>query len=173
LPAPTRRTVLWSLENNTFAVGQSLLSAQSGSEPGGGDGKLVIQAFSNYILDPFQEEPRQASLLRYQGSLLAHSTLVWQGQNNAFDRRRLQAFVSPALDIKPARQEFSDWLRFWGKPSEREAMLIDLPPTSKTFSINSVHYDALALPDTIRPRPSGSPVYGADLDRLSLVGKKK
>jgi serine/threonine-protein kinase len=153
------------LDNNTIALRHALLDARlklaSVIEP------VQVQARGNYFVDPF-DAPSQSALLRCPPEALTHGWLAWQGKGNAFDGRLHAYLVLPGA--AEARQTLADWQALWGRSGEPDALLVQPPGTSKTFSTDAPPLDRLVLPRDVHS--VAGPPPGADLTRLGILKKK-
>jgi hypothetical protein len=169
------------LEQNTLAIGESLLSIRQGSETPPLTQPLLIQAAGNLFADPFTDADRRSCLLRCDSTVLTRGLLTWQGRGNAFDHKRLHAYSSATFDETPSRQTFQVWKQLWGSCAELQPLLADLPQTPKHTlevdprQVNPPPQDPwqlhkLAWPPPFRPRV-GETLPGADLVRLGILKK--
>lgn len=129
---------------------------------------IVLQTQANYFLDPFTDEPRQATLVNLSADSLARGLLLWQGRGNVFARDRLPAYFV-AADGPLVKQTFKDWEQLLGPVGETEALHVDAIATAKAFTPDQPPYDRLALPPALRMEPAP----GADLAKLGLAKKSK
>jgi hypothetical protein len=165
-PSPELQVVL---EQNTIATRGTVFTVSDVHEDGATADPVVFQATGNLFLDPF-DGPRQSALLRVEGRLLPRGLLLWQGRNNAFDKR-CQAFALLAPNEPSEKQEFKTWTRLWGTSGEQQALLLDIPAHPKsTFKVSAREgplWESLVLPPQLRSTLASSP--GADLVRLGLL----
>jgi serine/threonine protein kinase len=162
---PTSRPEIVALfEHNTVGLRQAFVNLRCFEAPAHCQ-PVVLQANSNYLVDPFLEEPRQGSLVRLSAESLARGLLLWQGKGNVFARDRLQAYYALGEGAVP-KQSLKDWEQLLGPVGETDSIHVDAPP--KAFNADQPAYDRLALPPTLRR----DPMPGADLGKLG-VGKKK
>ena len=158
---PDSGALSYELENNTWALRRALLAPRDGPDP---TTPITVQAVANYFTDPFGEAPAQATLLRLPEPILARGLLSWQGKGNAFDRR-LDGYYAGG------KQTLADWLAFWGRSGEQDALVVSPGPATKAMSLDTPQLERLALPRDVRPEAGNAPP-GADLDRLGLLKKK-
>ncbi len=158
-----RLNVQCLLERNTIAAAHGVLDVKDTPFLAAADEPIVVQADANVFLNPFVEMPWQPALLRGQGEALARGLLLWQGRGNAYDSKRLQAYVAAEDDHAPARQEYAVWARLWGKVHEERPLLVEWPALEPwTFSFLRPQLDCLRLPPTVQA------AVGADLARIGM-----
>ncbi len=159
------------LENNTIACRRHLVHLDDLVKEAAGREPVLWQTTSNLFLDPFGDAGRQSALLRCPPHLLARGQLLWQGQNNGFDHKRLAAYAR----FLPGGSEVSSlptWQRLWGLPNEHKPFLVDLPTTDKfTVKMDAPKLDRLALPPQLKAAP-GESLPGANLVVLKILKKK-
>jgi hypothetical protein len=164
-----RLDVQCALDHNTVAVRGSVLDLADAPKVPLVTMPVLVRAVANVFADPFQDMPRQASLLRYHGRPIPRGVLLWQGKGNVFDQR-LHAFAvrEDGLEEVPT---LKDWTRLWGTPGEQQPVMLEWPAGAKTtFSMEIPRPERLALPPEAGPR-FGASVPGADLVGLGLLRK--
>jgi hypothetical protein len=163
---PAVLNVTVSLETNTLAVSGAVLHLADARKPAGLTEPMIVRADNNLFLDPFHTQTGHASgMVRFDKAGLARGLLLWQGQDNGFDVKRLHNYAVAAGDNPPG-QSFEAWPLLWGPLGEREPRLLDLRDLPTEFR---PRLEQLRLPPRLRPR-SDAPPLGADLDALG-VGK--
>jgi len=150
-------------EHNTVAVRQAFVNVRVSDGPRI-CAPVTVQTQNNYFLDPFLDEPRQASLLRADAESLGRGLIAWQGSGNYFSDR-WHGFA--ALSEAPVKQTIADWQRLWGPFGEADYHVIE-PLTTKGFAVDQPAFDRLTLPASIRIEPTP----GADLSRIGLTKKR-
>ncbi|MCI0683830.1 MAG: serine/threonine protein kinase [Gemmataceae bacterium] len=163
--ATSRPDIIASFENNTIAHRQAFVNFRCYEGPSRCL-PVVVQTQANYFLDPFPEEPRQATLVKLSGESLARGLLLWQGKGNVLARDRLPAYYA-AFDAPVGKQTFKDWEQLTGPAGETDALHVDAI-AAKSFTPDQPPYDRLLLPPAVRLEPAP----GADLAKLGLVKKK-
>jgi hypothetical protein len=117
---------------------------------------VILQTHDCAFLNLFVGLKHRAGLVLYDEEALSHGLLVWQSDNDAFDRR-LWFAVAPATGPRPDKMEDrSSWVALWGTPGLRRAKL-DLT----LFAI--LHADNWSL-----DRLANVKLPGADLKKLNL-----
>lgn len=168
-PNPAPRPGLFALlEANTFAFRKTLFNFRTDPEQPSVRDPIVIQAAANYFLTPFSDESHQAHLLSLASSAQAKGLLLWQGQANAFDHKKLQGYYATG---ETQKQPFKDWIKLWGSSGEQDFVLADPAKAAKPFAVDPPTWSLLALPPAIRIT-TGRPPHGADLVGLGIVKKK-
>lgn len=127
----------------------------------------IVQARSCAFLDPFEGGVHEAALVAFDGAALARGLLIWQGDNNGYDKR-LPLYVTPTVRTgdRP-REGYSAWSRVWGTAGDRGARVLDL--TDRTFDLDKLPLATLELPASARAKHPES--LGADLVRLRILKK--
>jgi serine/threonine-protein kinase len=169
LPKGGRLNVHVRLQQNTLALHSALIHLEDAlglSVPGE---PIMVQARGNAFLDPFQETPRQSSLLRYEGQALARGLLLWQGQENAFDKR-LHRYLQGGDKTPPDSQPFQLWSDLWGPQGELNPFAWDKLQPLKTFSQDDPKLERLELRPARRLSPAET-LPGANLVRLGILKK--
>jgi hypothetical protein len=162
--AAARLNVHCSLEHNTLAARRNAILVKDAPKLPAGAEPVVIQADDNLFLDPFAEVPPRSAVLAHEGGVLSRGVVLWQGQGNGYDEKRLNAYVVAAAVVLPARQGHERWAQLWGKAGEAQARLLRWPATADwTVNAERPQLDRLQLPS-----PAGPPV-GADLERLGIA----
>ncbi|MBM4069426.1 MAG: hypothetical protein FJ271_10830 [Planctomycetes bacterium] len=164
---PTALNHLWLWEESTFAFAgdlidvSDLLPANAAASP-----SLSIHSMSNLFLTPFQDPSRATSLLRCRGDWLIHGSMLWRGKNNAFDQKRLSAYVNLA-DREATLATHLQWVNLWGAIGEQQSLLFDAPAGgAKLLGVDDPpSLLRLVLPKGAQP-PPGQPRPGADTARL-------
>jgi serine/threonine-protein kinase len=170
-PKENRLNVYCRLEHNTLALRGSLIHLDDAptwkvlTEP------IVVQARGNVFLDPFQETPHRSSLLRYDGQALARGLLLWQGQENAFDSKRLHGYVWGGTQAPLKPQPYQVWADLWGPRGEHKPFAWDKarPPTA-VFSQDNPKLERLEL-RPVRSLSPGESLPGANLVQLGILKK--
>jgi hypothetical protein len=110
------------------------------------------------FLNPFRVG--KPGLLLYEGDALAHGLLMWQGEDDLFDRRL--HFGACASQPPERPQGLAPWLRLWGSASVRRPVA----DASLTRTLDAVPWalERLAMP----PAQAG---HGADLGALGISKK--
>jgi serine/threonine protein kinase len=101
----------------------------------------------------------KASLVHYDGEVLARGLLVWQSDDDAFDRRLWFGAVSAEKTLPEKREDHTSWLALWGTPAFRHAQLDLYVPTTLLT-------DRWALERLI-----GLKVSGVNLEKIGLKPK--
>jgi hypothetical protein len=118
----------------------------------------VVQSRHCAFLNPFRIG--RPGLLLYEGDALARGLLVWQSQDDFWDRRLY--FVATASRALPERpQGLASWLRLWGANVRRPVTDVLL---TRTLEAVPWALERLAL-------PPAQGAYGADLGALGISKK--
>jgi hypothetical protein len=139
-----------------------LTSAAVPTEP------AVVQTRSCVLLNPFVDAAGRAAhpagLVRGDGEALALGLLVWQSEDDVYDKRL--HFTGAEATIPKQPDPPGSWRRLWGSYNVVKPVLdVDF---RRTAELKAEHLDRLALPSsTSFARPPG-----ADLARLGLVKKR-
>jgi hypothetical protein len=170
-PKGGRLNVHVRLQQNTLALRKALIHLDDApafpvpSEP------MVVQARGNAFLDPVQETPRQSCLLRYEGQALARGLLLWQGQENAFDKR-LDHYLQAGEKVPEGPQLFQAWTDLWGPQGELKPFAWDRVRPLTTFSQDDPRLQRLEL-RLVRPLSRGESLPGANLVQLGILKKNQ
>ncbi len=127
----------------------------------------VVQTHDCAFLNLFRRRagvvslPSQAGLVLYDGEGLSRGLLVWQSDNDAFDRRLWFAAATADKPPPEKRQEHTTWVEWWGTPALRHAQLY--LATAHTLDAESWPLERLV----------GAKVPGADLEKLGVTTKPK
>jgi serine/threonine-protein kinase len=154
------------LEKNTIALKQAVLhlaDAASVLTPGE---PVIVQADNNFFLDPFTESPREAALLRCDGTSLPRGLLLWQGADNGYAARHLQIISGASASTS---REPASWRRLWGPAGDQRPRLLDWTRArNTTFSLKDPQLQRLRLPPALRPARDQPPL-GADFKALGII----
>ncbi|HZV05911.1 MAG TPA: hypothetical protein VE999_12605, partial [Gemmataceae bacterium] len=100
------------------------------------------------------------SLVRYEGQALAHGLLVWQSDNDTYDRRIWFGAASTASPLPEKPEDHASWLSLWGSPGLRRSKL-------DVLLFRTLDNDRWLLDQ----RLGGWKAPGANLDKLGLSRK--
>ena len=158
---PSRLNVQWLLERSTFAIRRNLFAVNDVSNLSQVLEPMVVQADDNVFADPFTEAPHTSCLLAVPSAVLQRGAVLWQGNGNAYDAKRVRAFLN--IGDMPAITTYAAWQQLWGKMGERDAVMASWPTNRpSTFAVGTPIIDRL--------RVTGP--EGADLAKVG-TGKKK
>jgi eukaryotic-like serine/threonine-protein kinase len=102
------------------------------------------------------------SLVKYEGEALAHGLLIWQSENDAFDRHLAFGAVCADKPLPHKPEDHASWVALWGSPGLRRAQL-DL------LVFRALDADRWPLDQKL----AGWKAPGANLDKLGLSRKPK
>jgi hypothetical protein len=145
------------LERTTAAAREAVV--RLGEAGAGPTRPAVVQTQNCAFLNPFLARLARPGLLVYEGAALARGGLLWQSENDLYDKR-LYFSAGRAPPDKP--QPLSDWPQLWGSPNVRGPVIeerLHQPLGPAPWSL-----DRLALP---RDRVG----HGADLFALGISKK--
>jgi serine/threonine-protein kinase len=160
--ARSRMNLSCSLENVTVAASRAAIrvGAVAGTVPP--EEPIVIHTRSCAFLNPFGIK---AGLLLTEGETLQRGTLLWQGEQDVYDRR-LQ-FGAATLKTIPEKVEgMTGWQGVWGAGGSRRATL-DFAHANR-FDADRWSLDRLAL----SARPDEMRGIGADLQKLGVFRRR-
>jgi serine/threonine-protein kinase len=169
-PTPTPRlNVQCFLEHNSVALRRALLNVPDAAGVPLVTMPVLVRAEANVFLDPFSEMPRQASLLRFEGTAISRGVLLWQGKDNGYDQR-LHAFAVRADGLEEV-PSLKVWTRLWGTPGEQQPLRLEWPTgPAWTFPLETPFPARLTLPPTMTTH-LGNLRPGADLAALGFEKK--
>jgi serine/threonine protein kinase len=122
---------------------------------------VILQSHDCGFVHLFSGRTQRPSLLKYGGEALAHGLLIWQSENDAFDRRLWAGAVCTEKPVPDKPEDHTSWMALWGSPGLRRAQL-DL------LSFRTLDGDRWSL-----ERLAGWKAPGANLDKLGLSRKSK
>jgi hypothetical protein len=108
----------------------------------------------------FTGRASRPSLVRYDGQALAHGLLIWQSDNDSFDRRLCFGAVCTTSPLPDRSEDHASWLSLWGSPGLRHSKLDLL--LFRTLDNERWQLDQ---------RLAGWKAPGANLDKLGLSRK--
>jgi serine/threonine protein kinase len=121
---------------------------------------VIVQSRDSGFYNLFPGRSHRPSLVRYEGTALAHGLLVWQSEKDAFDNRLWFGAVCTTAPVPDKPEDHASWLSLWGSPGLRHARL-DLR------LIRTLDADRWSLDQ----RLAGWKAPGANLDKLDLSRK--
>lgn len=161
-----RAGMLCGLERCTVAARGAVVRLVDGGSTELPREPAVVQTRACVFLNPFTKDdgrtPLSAGLLRCEGAALMRGLLVWQSEDDVYDKR---LFYAAAVTPPSQPEPLSAWRGLWGSTNVTKAILdVDF---RRPAELKLEHLDRLALPSASRfsRRP------GADLARLTGVRK--
>jgi serine/threonine protein kinase len=149
------------LERATLSAAGAVLHLSDVAQTGPPAEPVVLHSRDCGFVNLFGLTPRP-SLIKYEGEALTHGLLLWQSENDAFDRRLWFAALRAAPPVPKNAQARSSWIALWGSPNMRQSKDITvLPP-------HHLEGDRWSLERLI-----GWKAPGANLDKLRLPDKAK
>ncbi len=154
-----------SLENVTVAAAQSVvrLGKMPGTTPP--EEPIVIHTRSCAVLNPFGGK---AGLLLSEPESLQRGGLLWQGDQDVFDRRLHFGAATPRT-IPDKAEGLAGWTALWGAGGARRATLGFAHPNK--FDADRWPLERLAL--SAPGRPDEMRGLGADLQKLGILRKPR
>ncbi len=121
---------------------------------------LIVQSHDcGFVhLFPGRITPRP-SLVRYEGEALSHGLVIWQSENDAFDRRLWFGAVCTEKPLPDKPEDHASWMALWGAPALRRAQL-------ELQVYRTLDGDRWSL-----ERLAGWKAPGANLEKLGLARK--
>ncbi|HEY7331041.1 MAG TPA: protein kinase [Gemmataceae bacterium] len=123
---------------------------------------VVLQSHDCGFVNLFGGRTHRLSLVRYEGEALAHGLLIWQSENDAFDRRLWAGAVCTEKPLPDKAEDHASWLALWGSPGLRRAQF-DL------LVYRTLDADRWSLDQKL----ANWKAPGANLDKLGLSRKPK
>jgi serine/threonine protein kinase len=150
------------LDHATIAARGAVLHVSDVKQAGPPDDPVIVQSDDCGFVNLFAGRAHRPSLVRYEGEALAHGLLVWQSENDAFDRRLWFGAVSTARPLPDKPEDHASWIGLWGSPGLRRAQLDVL----QARTLDGERW-------SLEQRLAGWKFPGANLDKLGLVRKPK
>lgn len=122
---------------------------------------VVVQSHDCGFVNLFAGRTVRPALVRYDREALARGLLVWQSENDGFDRRLWFGAMDASSPLPDKPEDHASWLTLWGSPSWRRPKL-DLP-----LFVRPLDGDRWSLDQ----RLVGLKLPGANLDKLGLSRK--
>ncbi|HTU18058.1 MAG TPA: serine/threonine-protein kinase [Gemmataceae bacterium] len=154
-----KANVQFLLDHATVSARGAVLHLSDVKQAGPPTEPVFLQSHDCGFVNLFSGRLHRPSLVRYDGEALAHGLLVWQSENDAFDRRLWFGAVSSTGPLPEKPEDHASWMGLWGSPGLRRARL-DLPQIH-TFDGERWFLERLA----------GWKFPGANLDKLGLPRK--
>jgi hypothetical protein len=165
--AKPRLNGLCFLEHTTVAAGRAVFRLGDAPALSAPAEPFLVQAKANVFLNPFVGPAYPAGVLAYEGEALARGLLVWQGEDNVYDKG-LHFYAASVEKTAELRQPYRTWTQVWGTSGDRRPVLLD-PQYSALFDPDSPRLGLLALPRSFRAANDAAPP-GADLAGLGILG---
>ncbi len=150
------------LDHTTVSARAAVLHLPDVKEAGPLAEPVIMQSQDCGFVDLFSGRTHRPSLVRYEGEALAHGLLIWQSENDAFDRQLRFAAVCSNKPLPDKPEDHASWIALWGSPGLRCAHL-DL----------AVYRSLDAERWYLERHLGGWKAPGANLDRLGLSRKPK
>jgi serine/threonine protein kinase len=123
---------------------------------------VVLRSHDCGFVNLFGGRTHRPSLVKYEGEALAHGLLIWQSDNDAFDRRLWAGAVCAGRPVPDKPEDHASWMALWGSPGLRRAQL-DL----------QVYRTLDGDRWSVEQKLAGWKAPGANLDKLGLSRKSK
>ncbi len=150
------------LEHATISARGAVLHLPDVKQPGPLEEPVIVQSHDCGFVNLFAGRTPRPSLVKYEGDALAHGLLIWQSENDAFDRRVWFGAVCKDKPLPDKPEDHASWMALWGSPGLRRAQL-DL------LVYSTLDGDRWSLDQ----RLAGWKAPGANLERLGLSRKPK
>jgi hypothetical protein len=149
------------VEQTTIAAAGAVVRIGRTVGAGPPEEPIVVQTRSCVFANPFGSK---AGLLLCEGDLLSRGLLLWQGEQDVFDRRlHFGAALPKAI---PEKGDWpASWSALWGEAGTHRSTLAH--PATNRFEEDRWPLERLALTPTA---PAGA---GADLQKLGLLRKTR
>jgi serine/threonine protein kinase len=112
------------LDHATVSARGAVLHLPDVAQTGPPAEPVIVQSHDCGFVNLFagRTSPRP-SWVRYEGEALAHGLVVWQSENDAFDRRLWFGAVCTGLALPEKPEDHATWTALWGAPGLRRAQL--------------------------------------------------
>jgi serine/threonine-protein kinase len=160
-PFAGKANVQCLLDHATVSARAAVLYLPDVQRTGPSPEPIVMQSRDCGFINLFSGRATRPCLVRYDREALAHGLLVWQSENDSFDRRLWFGAVCTATPLPNKPEDHTSWLALWGSPGWRRSKL-DLPLFLRTL-------DGERWP--LDQRLTGLKIPGANLDKLGLARK--
>jgi hypothetical protein len=150
------------LDHATISARGAVLHLPEVKQSGPLEEPVVVQSHDCGFVNLFVGRTPRPSLVKYEGDALAHGLLIWQSENDAFDRRVWFGAVCKDKPLPDKPDDRASWMALWGSPGLRRAQL-DL------LVYRTLDGDRWSLDQ----RLVGWKAPGANLERLGLSRKPK
>jgi serine/threonine protein kinase len=157
-----RANVQCVLDHVTIAARDAVLRLGDCPTAGPPAEPVVVQTRNCAFLSPFPARTAKTGLLLYEGDALGHGLLVWQGEQDFFDRRLHFAAAVAGRPLPSKPPVLTAWRHLWGTPNVRQPG----PEGNFSHTLDAFPWalERLALPPSLAS-------YGADLDALGIRKK--
>jgi serine/threonine protein kinase len=149
------------LDRATLSAAGSMLYLPDVRQAGPPAEPVILHSHDCGFANLFGTTPRP-SFIKYEGEALAHGLLLWQSENDAFDRRLWYAAISATPPLPKNPQPRASWVSLWGSPNLRQM---------KEFTVLAPH--RLKADRWPLERLIGWKAPGAPLDKLRLPDKEQ
>jgi hypothetical protein len=153
----TRITLSCVLETSTVAAGRAAIRIGKVSTATLFEEPILIQSRNCAFVNPFAEK---AGVLLAEGDTLQRGLILWQGEQDCFDKR---LHFSSASSVPEKSNWPGGWTALWGANGQRRSILAH--PATNRFDVDDWQLSRLA----ITPPPPA--VVGADLTKLRIAQK--
>jgi serine/threonine-protein kinase len=160
-PFAARANVQFLLDHATVAARGAVLHLPDVQQAGPPAEPVVVQSHDCGFVNLFTGRTHRPSLVRYDREALAHGLLIWQSDNDAFDRRLWFWAVCTDKLLPEKPEDRASWPALWGSPELRRPKL-DVPLFLRTLDGERWSLDQ---------RAAGWKLPGANLDKLGLSRK--
>ncbi len=150
------------LDHATISARGAVLHLPDVKQSGPLEEPVIVQSHDCGFVNLFAGRTARPSLVKYEGDTLAHGLLIWQSENDAFDRRVWFGAVCKDKPLPDKPEDHASWMGLWGSPGLRRAQL-DL------LVYRTLDGDRWSLDQ----RLAGWKAPGANLERLGLSRKPK
>ena len=159
-PGGTSKTnVQCLLDHVTVAARGAVLHLPDVQQTGPPAEPVIVQSNDCGFVTLFGGRASRPSWVRYDAEALAHGLLIWQSDDDGFDRRLWFGAICTTTPMPEKREDHASWIALWGSPGLRHARLVFLARV----------LDADRWP--LEQRLAGWRVPGANLDMLDLSRK--
>jgi serine/threonine protein kinase len=150
------------LDHTTVSARGAVLHLPDVKQAGAPVEPVIVQSHDCGFVNLFGGRTPRPGLVRYEGEALAHGLVVWQSENDTFDRRLWFGAVSAEKPLPEKPEDHASWVALWGSPGLRRAQL-DL------LVFRALDGDRWSLDQ----RLAGWKAPGANLEKLGLSRKAK
>ena len=150
------------LDHATISARGAVVHLPEVKQPGPLEEPVVVRSHDCGFVNLFVGRTPRPGLVEYEGDALAQGLLIWQSENDAFDRRVWFGIVCKDKPLPEKPEDHASWMALWGSPGLRRAQL-DL------LVYRTLDGDRWSLDQ----RLAGWKAPGANLERLGLSRKPK
>lgn len=159
-PFSGKANVQCVLDRATVSAGGAVLHLADVQQTDALAEPVILHSHDCGFVNLFGRIPRP-SLVLYDGEALAHGLLLWQSENDTFDRRLWFAAACATTPLPKNADERASWIGLWGSPTFRQPKLDVLVPGGRLLDADRWSLERLI----------GWKAPGANLENLRLPEK--